>query len=280
MELTREELEFYRSNGYLILHDRFSCKEVSLLKAEVTSAIQQDSPARVMEKDNKLVRSVYGLHTSNPVFRCLALQPRLVLPAGQIIGAPIYVHQFKINIKAAAGGDRWDWHQDFIFWNKEDGMRDPLPVTAVVFLDDVTDHNGPMLLIPGSHKSGMIDRAEDGSGRTGEYADKPAWISNLVAKLKYSVDIDTVRRLADAHGIIAAKGSRGTVLFFDSNIVHASGSNMLPYDRTLALVTYNSTANVPLQAHQKRPEFLVSTDAAPITPVSDDALLAVIRARQ
>jgi Phytanoyl-CoA dioxygenase (PhyH) len=274
VELSRQQLEFYRLNGYLVVQDVFRDAEVSLLKSEVNGAIQEDSPARVTEEDNRFVRSVYGLHSSNPVFRCLALHPRLVDPARQIIAAPIYVYQFKINVKAAIGGERWDWHQDFIFWNKEDGMKDPLPVSAAVFLDDVTDHNGPMLLVPGSQRSGMIECAPQMSSSPNSYVDKPAWISNLVASLKYSVNVQTLRCLTDANGIVAATGSRGSVLFFDCNLVHASGSNMMPYERTLALVTYNSTANIPSQSRQKRPEFLVSTNTEPIEAVADDSLLA------
>jgi ectoine hydroxylase len=34
----------------------------------------------------------------------------------------VYIYQFKINVKAAFGGDVWQWHQDYIFWRNEDGM--------------------------------------------------------------------------------------------------------------------------------------------------------------
>jgi ectoine hydroxylase len=67
------------------------------------------------------------------------------------------VHQFKINSKAAYRGDVWEWHQDYIFWQREDGMPTARVVNAVVFLDDVNEFNGPLLLIPTSHHLGVID---------------------------------------------------------------------------------------------------------------------------
>lgn len=279
MKLSLEQLDRFATDGYLLLSAQFNETEISLLRSSAQIAAKQESPSRVMENDNRAVRSLYGLHASNQVFQQLALHPRLVEPASQIIGGSIYIYQFKINIKAGFYGDRWEWHQDFIFWCKEDGMRMPVPVTAAVFLDDVNDVNGPMLLIPGSHKAGMIETDQHTSNSETQakfhhYDEgKPAWITNLTAKLKYSLERDVVTRLVDTHGIVAAKAPRGSVLFFDSNLVHASGLNMAPYDRMLALITYNSTANVPAQAHQKRPEFLVCTDTIPIAPIEDDALV-------
>jgi ectoine hydroxylase len=100
------------------------------------------------------------------------------------------------------------------------------------------------------------------------YGDKPGWISNLTATLKYSLPKEVIADLVSKHGIATPKGLRGSVLFFDCNVVHSSAANMSPFDRVLALASYNRTDNLPTKLH--RPEFLVSRDFASLHLVSDD----------
>ena len=93
------------------------------------------------------MRSVYGSHETNALFRRLCHDSRLVEPAMQLLDGPVYLHQLKVNAKLGMVGDVWEWHQDFIFWLREDGMPRPLALTAAVFMDDVNEFNGPLLFI-------------------------------------------------------------------------------------------------------------------------------------
>jgi ectoine hydroxylase len=273
MHITSEQLETYQRDGYLFLPDYFTPREVDVMVAELPSVFGEDSPRRVMEKDGQGVRSVYGSHMTSPVFRVVARHPKLVVPIRQILGSEVYVYQFKINAKLALVGDVWEWHQDYVFWLKEDGMPAPRVINAVIFLDEVNEFNGPMFLIPGSHREGVVDVPARGDRLQG-YSDSPAWISNLTAQLKYSLSRETLASMVKKYGIVAPKGPRGSVLFFHPNIVHASSPNLSPYDRPLAIVSYNSVENVPQAAAARRPEFLVSRDCRPVEPLSPDALLS------
>ena len=67
---------------------------------------------------------------------------------------------------------------------------------------------------------------------------------------------------------MAPKGPAGSVLFFDANLVHASPSNLSPFDRAVAFLTYNSVENVPPPVEQPRPDFLVDRQITPIVPVA------------
>src|SRR5262249_62330406 len=96
-------------------------------------------------------------HRSNEHFARLICDPRILKPAMQILNSDVYVYQFKINVKAAFSGDLWQWHQDYVFWHKEDGMQKPDVINVSIFLDDVTEFNGPIFFIPHSHAEGMID---------------------------------------------------------------------------------------------------------------------------
>ena len=273
MYLTETQIRSYTDQGFLLLPKCFSQAEVDTIKAELPAIFAEESPRRVLEQDGKSVRSVYGSHMTNEVVRRLAYHPRMVKPAMQILGSAVYLYQFKINVKAAFGGDRWEWHQDYIFWQKEDGMPTPRVVNAVLFLDEVTEFNGPLLFIPGSHKEGTIDVAAQDT-HSSHYQQSPAWISNLTASLKYSLNQSVIARLVEKYGMIAPKGPAGSVLFFESNLVHGSAANMSPFDRNLMLVTFNHIENIPIPDKEPRPEFLACRDATPVKPLEDDVLLA------
>ena len=263
MQLTTEQLETYNNQGYLFFPNCFSKSEVEAMKAELPSLLAVDTPGRVLEQDNTTVRAIHGVHKTTEVFRRLSQTPRIVEPAMKILGSQVYVYQFKINLKAAFSGDMWPWHQDYIYWLKEDGMPSEQAVNVVIFLDEVNEFNGPIYLIPSSHKEGMISVLNQ-EEQSIAYQDKSEWISDFTANLKYITPQRTVTRLINQYGIIASKGAVGSVLYFHPNCVHGSANNISPYSRNLALFTYNSVNNIPHKVENPRPEFLVSRDYRPI----------------
>jgi ectoine hydroxylase len=150
-------LAFYNEQGYLFLPGLLTFQECELLRAQLLSLFSQNLPNRIMEKDGVTVRSVYGVHTDNEVMSRVARHPHILEPAMQIIANAVYIHQFKINKKAAFKGDIWEWHQDYIFWLKEDGIPGADLTNGVIFLDEVNEFNGPLLLLPGSQKEHVIE---------------------------------------------------------------------------------------------------------------------------
>jgi ectoine hydroxylase len=279
MRLTQDQLKKYEEDGYVLLPECLSYREIEMLKAQLPATFAEDSPRRVVEKDGSMVRSVYGSHLTNDVFQRLTRHPRLVGPAMQILQSEVYVYQFKINAKLGFGGDLWDWHQDYIFWLKEDGMPTARVTSVVAYLDDVTEFNGPLFLIPGSHKEGVIDvSARDKSPaqdirRHETYRQSPMWIANLTAKLRYALDKEVVARTIEKYGLASPKGPHGSLLFMDGNLVHGSPGNISPFDRAVVIVTFNSIENVPVAVSNPRPEFLSNRNPCPIAPLAVDTLL-------
>jgi ectoine hydroxylase len=265
MQLAKEQLAQYGKQGFLLIPNLFSKLEVQYLHEQFRKLSEQDHPGRVLEKDNVTVRALHGCHLRNRVFSKLTLLPRMLTPAMQIIGNDVYVYQFKINLKQAFSGDAWPWHQDFIFWREEDGMQTPSVVNLVIFLDDVSEFNGPMFVIPKSHHKGCIG--------VSTAACNDNWQANFSADLKYSLDNETVRHLVNDHGVVSPKGPAGSVLFFDSNLVHGSPQNISPFSRRLLFVTYNSVANIPHRFTSQRPDFIVGRNFSPLKPVVADQLL-------
>jgi ectoine hydroxylase len=274
--LSAAQLEHYRREGFCLVENCFSPEEITRLREPLDGIFSETSPRHIVEKGGKAVRSVFGSHATHDVFARLVRHPRLLTSAEAILAGRVYVHQFKINVKAAFAGDVWDWHQDYIFWREEDGMPTSRVTNVVVYLDDVTEFNGPLFLIPRSHRGDAIDvasrEAEVADTIRHAYGEGPTWLSNLTADLRYALPHDLVGQLVQRHGLVSTKAPAGSVLFFDANLVHASANNVSPFSRVIALVTYNSVHNVPRGVANPRPDFLSNRDATPLSAVSDDAL--------
>ena len=158
-------------------------------------------------------------------------------------------------MKAAFSGEVWQWHTDFATHHAEDGVPEPLALNLHVFLDDVTEFNGPLYFIPGSHRHGVPEARLD--DRTTSY---PLWV----------MDQRTIRSLADRHGLISATGPKGTGLIFVDTLVHGSPNNLSPWDRAIFSLIVNPVANAARGG--TRPDHKHHRDFRPLTPLPDDCL--------
>ena len=161
MKLDDAQAAQYAEQGYVLLPGLFSDAEVKVLIDEVPGIYAQRRDEVVREKDGETVRSAFAAHNYSEAFRRLSRHPRLIEPAMQLVDGPVYIHQFKINAKAAFNGDVWQWHQDYGTWSRDDLMPEPRALNLAVFLDEVNQFNGPLLFIPGSHKGGVIEAGHD-----------------------------------------------------------------------------------------------------------------------
>jgi len=168
----------------------------------------------------------------------------------------VYMHQFKINGKAAFDGDVWQWHQDYGTWRADDQMPEARAMNIAIFLDEVNEFNGPLMFIPGSHKLGVLDADHDTS--TTSY---PLWVINQ----------ETIRLLVDRGGIVAPKGPPGSMILFHGCLVHASSSNLSPWNRVSVYLSLCAVSNHIRRF--KRPGYIAHRDFAPIRPLPDDCLL-------
>lgn len=257
MRLDQAQLDRLNRDGFLVLPGLFSVEEVAPLRAELPLLFAEDNPANIAEKDSGEVRTAMGLHLRNHAFERLTRDPRLVEPALQILGEACYIQQVKVNVKAAFSGAVWQWHYDFATHHGEDGVPLPLALNLHVFLDDVTEFNGPLYFIPGSHKQGVqparLDRA------TTSY---PLWV----------VDRDCVTRLAVEGGLVSATGPAGTGLIFFDLLVHGSPQNLSPWDRAIYSLILNPVSNAYGQT--ARPDHKHHRDLSPVVPLAGGSLSA------
>ncbi len=123
-----------------------------------------------------------------------------------------------------------------------------------IYLDEVTEFNGPIAYIPGSHTGGLIDF---------EILEVPGTtpISSLPAR--------SVAALAARYSIVAPKGPASSAVIFDCCTAHASGPNLSPWPRHLIYLSYNRLDNAIRRP--TRPDHFASREFIPLdaAPAAD-----------
>ena len=256
MELSAEQIQRFDRDGYLFFPSLFSQQEIKTLTDEVPSLYAQRRPENVREKTGDVVRTNFAAHLYSYPFAKLARHPRMVEPIKQLFGEDVYMHQFKINGKQAFDGDVWQWHQDYGTWRADDQMPEARAMNVAIFLDEVNEFNGPLMFIPGSHRQGVLVAAHDTS--TTSY---PLW----------TINNDVIRKLVANGGIVAPKGPPGSMILFHGCLVHASTSNLSPWNRVSVYLSLCAVSNHIRRF--KRPGYIAHRDFTPIQTLPDDCLL-------
>jgi ectoine hydroxylase len=261
MRLTAEQIAQFERDGYLFFPGLFSPEETGTLSAAVPELYSRREAYNVREKGKDAVRTNFAAHLYSEPFARLARHPRMVEPVEDLLGEKLYMHQFKINGKAAFDGDVWQWHQDYGTWLNDDLMPAARAMNVAIFLDDVSEFNGPLMFIPGSHKRGVIEAKHDLT--TTSY---PLW----------TIDHDLIAQLVEraggkSGGMVAPKGPAGSMILFHGCLVHASGSNLSPFDRVSVYLSLCAVSNHIRRF--KRPEYIAHRDFTAIECLPDDCLL-------
>jgi ectoine hydroxylase len=263
--LTRERLEAYDADGFISIEQLFSPEEVRDFTAELNRLRRDEGmkerPETITELGSGEVRSIFRVHALSPVFDRLSRDPRLLDVARYLLGDDVYIHQSRVNFKPGFQGKEFYWHSDFETWHVEDGMPRMRAVSVSVALTENNEFNGPLMLIPGSHRHFIAC-----VGRTPENH----YLHSL-KKQEYGVpDPENLAWLADQGGIRAPKGPAGSATFFECNTMHGSSSNISPWPRSNVFFVYNSVSNrvvEPFGGMKPRPEHIATRVA--ITPLQE-----------
>jgi ectoine hydroxylase len=256
MRLTAEQRAQFDRDGYLFFPGMFTPEETKTLTDAVPELYSRREAYNVREKGKDAVRTNFAAHLYSEPFARLARHPRMVEPVQDLLGEALYMHQFKINGKQAFDGDVWQWHQDYGTWMNDDLMPEARAMNVAIFLDEVNEFNGPLMFIPGSHKQGAIAASHDTS--TTSY---PLW----------TIDKETITELVAKGGIVAPKGPAGSMILFHGCLVHASTSNLSPWNRVSVYLSLCAVSNHIRRF--KRPAYIAHRDFAPIRCLPDDCLL-------
>jgi ectoine hydroxylase len=260
--LDRHAVESFDADGFLAVDTLLDADVVADLQHELddllTSPALHDDERCVLEPDSREIRSIFEVHAINAAFTALVADSRLVGPARQLLGSDVYVHQSRVNFKPGFSGQGFYWHSDFETWHAEDGMPAPRAVSVSIALTENRDCNGSLMIIPGSHRWFVSCAGETPPDH---------YRSSLRRQEVGTPDKTSLTRLAAERGIHQFTGPAGSAVFFDSNAMHGSNSNITPYPRSNVFIVYNSVENTlvePFGARARRPTFIASRRFDPI----------------
>jgi phytanoyl-CoA hydroxylase len=231
--LSQEQINEYRSNGFVVIDDFLTSDELEMWREAVDEAVSargttklagREQDARWQSSDNyydKVFVQRINLWQDSEKVRKLMLDPRLGKMAAELAGVEgIRIWHDQALIKQPWGNPT-GWHLDNPYWSFF--SRDAISIW--VALDDATLHNGCLYFIPGSHKSATFDNAGIGQNIGDLFKVYSQW-STLEA--------------------VPAPMKAGSCSFHNGLVAHGAGANMTPRSRramTCAYLPDGSTFN-------------------------------------
>jgi phytanoyl-CoA hydroxylase len=229
--ITHSDVESYRERGYLLVQDVLDAAAVQALRTELAGILEgarhvtAHTDVYDLEPGHRAgeprVRRVKTPHKFFPAFERLYRHPRLVQILTALLGPSVRLHGSKINVKAPGYGSPVEWHQDWAFYPH---TNDDLLAVGVM-LDDRTSDNGPLMVVPGSHRGPVFDHHADGHFCG---AIDPWSIRDEIARA------------------VPLTGRAGSMSFHHVRLLHGSAQNVSSLPRALLLYEYAASDAWPL----------------------------------
>lgn len=229
--LTQSQIDQYNDVGAIVVPDVLSQAEVAELR-RVTDMFVERSRA-LTEHDaifdledthtpsQPRVRRIKSPHLHDPAYHALMRHPGIIGALASLWGPNIRFDTAKLNLKSANFGAPVEWHQDWAFYPH---TNDDLCAVGVM-MDDMESSNGPLMIIPGSHKGPVYDHHDQG---------------------KFCGAMDPERDGIDFSKAIELNGKAGSISIHHVRAIHGSAQNTSNKDRRLLLFQFRAADAWPL----------------------------------
>lgn len=227
MGLTGQQQNFFKEQGYLVVENVFAADEVTQLqrgcdelaaKAHGLTASTDRFKLSVFQDSGKIVQQVGDPHEMSGVWMDLVRDPRLLDMVEALIGPNIMVYYSQLMMKAPRQGFTAPWHQDFAFFPHS---RSNI-LACTVAIDEATEENGCIRVIPGSHKLGLINHYDEDGVFTGIVRDESGF---------------------DPSTEVVLPAKAGSVLFWHALTLHSSHPNRSEKPRRALVIEYKNPAD-------------------------------------
>lgn len=156
MTLTAQQVEQFRTLGYLALPHFFTAREVAALQAEIARFKREGRLRNVATEGDGKTHSatkanlqLIPLFDKSDLLRALPFEAKVTQAVGQLIGERFVLHLDQLFLKPARHGLGTSWHQDNAYFK----IADPLKGTAMwIAAHDATLANGTICVVPESFK--------------------------------------------------------------------------------------------------------------------------------
>ncbi len=235
--LTTEQKNFFHKQGYLLVPDAVDVLLLRRLREDFAAWVEESRghlapwgetldgrPRFDVEPghsaDHPGLRRINAPIEVSDAYLAASTDSAMVDCVADLIGPDIKLHHTKINSKLPRGNTEVKWHQDFPFTPH---TNDDL-VTALLMVDEVTEENGPLQVVPGSHL-GPVHGLWHGGEFTGAVEEEVAEFCRTAA--------------------VTCTGPAGAVCLMHTRLLHGSAPNQSMYPRTLHISVYSADDAVP-----------------------------------
>ena len=236
--LNSDQVAFFAEQGYLLLENALTDAQLVALRAGFQEWVNEsrqfsqsygqtlDGRARFdlepgHTADRPALRRVSSPIEVSDVYLEVMRDSRALDAVTQLLGPNVKLNNTKVNSKLPGATTEVQYHQDFLF---EPHSNYDL-VAVLFFLDEVTERNGPLELVPASHLGPLYDHWHDGLF-TGAIA------GDIAASL--------------CEHSIPCTGAAGSACLMHTRLVHGSRVNESMNSRTFYIVTYSAEDAYPL----------------------------------
>ena len=228
--LTQEQKDTFWQTGFLVIEDAVTAEELEGLRNVFSRWVEESreyksdygetldgrprfdlQPGHSAEKPG--LRRIQSPEEVSDLFANIMRNAATVDFCAELIGPSIRFHHGKINSKLPGTATQVKWHQDFPF----EPMSNDDMITALLFVDDVTLENGPLEVLPGTHKGPIHSH----------------WHKGVFTG---SVDQGVID--AQNNKIVKCTGKAGSVCLMHARLLHGSAPNLSDSSRTLYITTY------------------------------------------
>ncbi len=162
--LCREQIDFFRENGYVAGIRLLDDEQVDQLRAELDLLMHlEDGELGLFYEYNRnesgdpghTLFHALGAWRVSPLFHDLLWHPGLTMAATELLDGPVRLWHDQVFVKPARHGGAVIWHQDYSYWTRT------VPVahlTCWIGLDDSTVENGCIHYVPKSHNWDLLPR--------------------------------------------------------------------------------------------------------------------------
>jgi phytanoyl-CoA hydroxylase len=229
--LTDAQRAAYDRDGFIVVPDVFSAEDVAELRRVTDEFVSASATVTANDSvydledthsaDEPRVRRLKAPHAIHPVYMRASRNPKVIELLTDLWGSLRY-DSGKLNMKSAGYGAPIEWHQDWAFYPH---TNEDLAAVGIM-IDDVDMENGPMMVVPGSHKGPIHDH----HGPDGRFCG---------AMDPENCDIDLSRA-------VPCLGKAGSITIHHVRAVHGSATNFSGRSRRFLLYQYRAADAWPL----------------------------------
>lgn len=212
-ELSDEQIQFFRENGYLGGIKMLDDRQIEILKHELTTLTNTNQENNSLfyeyhhnesdDPDTVLFHALGAWRIANG-FHDVLWNPRFLVAASQLLSnKPVRFWHDQLFCKPAKQGGVVAWHQDYSYWTRTKPIDH---LTCWCSLDDSTLENGCLQYVPRSHEWGLLD--------------KPVLAGDLMGVKEYL----SKEQLKQFHPV-PVEVKAGEAIFHHPLTLHGSGEN-------------------------------------------------------